>query len=125
MMTDTRNRRDPSFLTGLLAGTFVGAGLAIWLVPRMASELRQRVTGSARDLSNRASERYQQASTRFGEAVGDLATKGQNARDDMADAVVRGANQVARHATALKTDRASDTKKPSTVDRSPSGTRSL
>ena len=37
MNTDTQDRRDHTFLIGLLTGTFVGAGLAIWLVPRLAS----------------------------------------------------------------------------------------
>jgi len=111
MTTDTQNRRDYSFLIGLLTGTFVGAGLAIWLAPRAASELRQRVTDSARALSNRASERYQQVSTRVGEAVDDLTKKGQSVRDDVANAVVRGAHEVERVATAAKTDPVTDTRK--------------
>lgn len=39
--------REYGFILGLTAGTFVGAGLAIWLVPRSAAELRQRGTDSA------------------------------------------------------------------------------
>jgi gas vesicle protein len=111
MTTDTQNRRDYSFLIGLLTGTFVGAGLAIWLAPRAASELRQRVTDSARALSNRASEGYQEVSTRVGEAVDDLTKKGQSVRDDVADAVVRGAHEVERVATAAKTDHVTETRK--------------
>jgi gas vesicle protein len=43
---------------GLFTGTFVGAGLAMWLVPRLASEVRQRMTDSARSLGEHASEQY-------------------------------------------------------------------
>jgi gas vesicle protein len=88
-----------------LTGTFVGAGLALWFAPRMASELRERVTDSARDLGRQASEHYEQASSRVGEAVGNLTRKGQDLRDDVADAVARGAHEVERYATAAKTDR--------------------
>jgi gas vesicle protein len=105
-----QDRRDHTFLIGLVTGTFVGAGLAIWLVPRAASEWRQRMTDSARELSRLASDRYQQVSARAEAAVDDLTTKGQTVRDGMADAVVRGAGEVARHATALKTDHAADAK---------------
>ena len=98
-----QNRRDHGFLSGLVTGTFVGAGLAMWLIPRATSELRRRVAGSAKAIGTRASERYQQASGRVSEAMDDLTKKGQSVRDDMADAVVRGAREVARQATALKT----------------------
>lgn len=111
MNTDTQDRRDHTFLIGLLTGTFVGAGLAIWLVPRLASELRQQMTDSARELSRLTSNRYQQVSARAEAVVDDLTKKGQTVRDGMADAVVRGAGEVARQATALKADHAADTKK--------------
>jgi gas vesicle protein len=115
MTPDTQNRRDHGFLIGLMTGTVVGAGLAIWLAPRVAG-LRQRVTDSARELSNRASEGYQQVSARVDEAVDDLTKKGQSVRDDMADAVVRGAHEVERIATAAKTDRVPETRKHSAAD---------
>jgi gas vesicle protein len=99
----THEHRGYSFGIGLLTGTFVGAGLAMWLAPRSASELRQRMTDSAMRLRKRASEQYQQASACVGDAVGDLTRKGQDARDDVADAVARGAHEVERYATAAKT----------------------
>lgn len=111
MNADTQDRLDHSFLIGLLTGTFIGAGLAIWLVPRLASELRQRMTDSTRELSKLASDRYQQVTARAEAVVDDLTKKSQAVRNDMADAVVRGAGEVARQATALKTDYAADTKK--------------
>jgi gas vesicle protein len=103
MHTHTQEHRDYGFVVGLLTGTFVGAGLAMWLAPRTASELRQRMRDSARSVGERASEQYQQASTRVGEAVDELARKGQGVRDDVADAVARGAHEVERYATAAKT----------------------
>jgi len=57
------------FVVGLAAGVFVGAGLAIWIAPRLTSELRERITGSAKDIGRRASDHYEHARHRFGEAV--------------------------------------------------------
>ena len=105
MTLHTEEHRGHGFAIGLLAGTFVGAGLALWLAPRMASELRERVTDSARDLGRQASEQYEQASSRVGEAVGNLTRQGQDLRDVVAVAVARGAHEVERYATAAKSDR--------------------
>ena len=49
-MDATWTHRDDGFVIGLLTGACVGAGLAIWLAPRLASALRQRVFDSARNL---------------------------------------------------------------------------
>jgi gas vesicle protein len=81
MNTRLQERRDHGFAIGLLTGTFVGAGLMLWLAPRMITELRQRVTAS----------------------VDDLTRKGQGVRDDVADVVARGAHEVERFAMAAKT----------------------
>ena len=105
MNPDTKEHRDYGFAIGLLTGTFVGAGLMMWLAPRMASEVRQRMADSAKGLGKRASEKYQQASVRVGEAVDELARKSQGVRDDVADTVARGAREVERYATAAKGDR--------------------
>ena len=69
MKTHTPQHRDYGFAVGLAAGTLVGAGLAIWLAPRLASELRERIANSARDIGQRASEHYEHASARVGDAV--------------------------------------------------------
>jgi hypothetical protein len=59
------------------------------------------MTDSARSLGKRASEQYQQASTRIGEAAAELTQKGKDVRDDVSDAVAaRGADEVKRFATA-------------------------
>ena len=105
MNAQTQEHRDHGFLFGLVTGTFVGAGLMMWLAPRVVTELRQRVTDSAKDLAQRASDQYQQASTRVGGAIDDLARQGQDVRDDVADVVARGAHEVERLANAAKTSR--------------------
>jgi len=125
MNTHVQEHRDYGFVIGLFAGTVVGAGLMMWLAPRMASELRQRASDSARRLSQRASEQYQGATSRVSEAVDELARKAQDVRDDVADAVARGAHEVERVATAVKTDRAADTRRHSAADRSAFPARSL
>jgi gas vesicle protein len=117
--------RDHLFVIGLLTGAAAGAGLALWLAPRLAAELRQRMTDSARSLGQRASNEYQQASTRVGQAVDDLTRKGQDVQDEIAGAVARGAHEVERYATALKSGRATETMRHSAADRSASKPRSL
>jgi gas vesicle protein len=115
----THEHRGYGFAIGLVTGSFVGAGLAMWLAPRFIADLRDRMTDSATDLSNRASQQYRQTSARVGDAVADLTRKGQDVRDDVAEAVARGAREVARgahevergahevesYATAAKSDR--------------------
>jgi gas vesicle protein len=103
MPLETNDHRNHRFLIGLVMGTFVGTGLTILLVPRVASELGHRVTHSARALRKRASKRYEHASTRVADAVDDLAKRGQSVRDEVADVVVRGAHEVERVAKAVKT----------------------
>src|SRR6185436_7854358 len=100
-----RERGDYGFLFGLMTGTFVGAGMAIWLVPRAASELRNRLTESLDDVGNRAYDQFQQAGARVGETVDQITRKGQGVRDDVAEAVAGGAREVERYATAVQTER--------------------
>ena len=103
-MNDTQDR-DYGFVVGLLTGTVVGAGLMIWLAPRVAAEVRERMSDSTKDLGKRAAQQYDQASARVGEVVDEIARKGQGVRDDVADAVARGAHEVERYATAAKSRR--------------------
>jgi len=125
MNVHTQERRDYGFVIGLLTGTFVGAGLAMLFAPRAGAELRRRMIDSATSLGERASEQYQQASTRVGQAVDEITRKGQDVRDEVADVVARGAQEVERYATAVKTDRVVETRKHSAADRSPSKPHSL
>jgi len=105
MNAPLQEHRDYGFAIGLVTGTLVGAGLAIWLAPRLGSELRERMSDSARSLRQQVSEQYRQVSTRVGEAVDELTQKGQDVRDDVAGAVARGAQQVERFATSAKSGR--------------------
>jgi len=65
--------QDSGFALGLLIGACAGAGVVLWLAPRMTAELRQRATASAKDLGQRASAHYQQAGARVADAAGDSA----------------------------------------------------
>jgi gas vesicle protein len=105
MTADTLDRRDDTFWIGLVMGTFVAAGVAMWLLPRAGADLRQRVAESARELGTFASGRYRQASTRVGQAVDDLMQTGQNLRHDVARTIVRGGQQIERIGTAIDAKR--------------------
>ena len=107
MNDDTSSRGDYRLLIGLLTGAAVGAGLAIWLRPRVV-EFRDRLTESARDLRKTVSAEYQCVSDRVDATVDDLTRTGQQVRDNVADAVARGAHEVERLANAAKTDRSPD-----------------
>jgi gas vesicle protein len=91
------------FAIGLLTGTVVGAGLALWFAPRLAAELRERVTDSAKQLGQRVSDRYEQVSTRIANVASEVTRQGQDARDSVADAIAGGAHEVERFAKATKT----------------------
>jgi gas vesicle protein len=102
--------RDYRFLTGLAMGGIVGAGLAMWLAPRAAAEIKARAAESAKSLGDAVSERYRDARIRVTETVDGLSRKGQGLRDDVCDTVVRaaqdvelGAQGVQRYATDAKT----------------------
>jgi len=104
-MHETAERNGNSgFLLGLMTGGVIGAALTIALAPRLAAELRQRVTASAGTLGGAASRRYRDASARMAGVVDHVTQKGQAARDDVADAVARGAHEVEQLARASKTD---------------------
>jgi gas vesicle protein len=94
----TQQDHDHRFLAGLAIGSVVGAGLAMWLAPRAAAEIKARAVGSVRDLGQAASGRYREAKTRVTDAVDGLARRGQGVRDGVCDTVVRGAQTVERGA---------------------------
>jgi gas vesicle protein len=91
-----------SFVMGLVAGGTIGAGLAIYFcVPRLASELRQRVTDSTAGLRSAASEGLKAVATRVADTADDVTRSGQAVRDGAADVVARGAHQVDRGAREM------------------------
>ena len=89
---------DYRFLTGLVMGSVVGAGLAMLLAPRTGAEIRARAVDTAKNLGNAVSGRYQDAKLRVADAVDGLARKGQKVRDEVCDTVARGAQDVERGA---------------------------
>jgi len=91
MNSDTQGRREGYFVIGLLAGTVVGAGLALWFAPKLRTELRQRVADSATTVR-----------VRVADAAADLGRRGERVRDDVADAVARGAQEVEPQPVAAK-----------------------
>ena len=102
---DNNTNNGGRFLMGLIAGGAIGAGLAIYCSPRLASELGQRVIDLTTTFRNRASARLQDAASRMADvadraadAADDVTSRGQALRDDVADAVGRGAHQVGRGA---------------------------
>ena len=97
------NDRDYGFAIGLVLGSVVGAALGMFFAPRAAVELRKRAADSARSIGAAASNQYHQAAARAGDVVDEIAKKGQDLRDDLADAVVRGAKDVERYAKNAKT----------------------
>jgi gas vesicle protein len=98
---DNNTNHGGRFLIGLITGSAVGAGLALCFVPRLALELRQRFTDSTTDLQNAASDGLQHVASRVADGLDsvadvadDVTRRGQAVRDDLADAVSRGAHKV-------------------------------
>ena len=77
--------------------TYVGArrrhGITFTAISRSRIRFRKR-----------ASEGYDEASGRVGNAVDELARKSNRVRDDVAESVVRGAHEVERFAVAVKSE---------------------
>ena len=102
MITREESGRSNLFLVGLMAGTAIGAGLALAFAPRMASEIRERLSESATDLGQVASRGYEQVTTRVADAVENVTERGQRVRDDAASAIGRGAREVEQFAEAAR-----------------------
>ena len=82
-MSRDGDARIDRFAIGLLTGTCIGAGLALWLAPRTRSELAERAT----------------------ESVDRLTNKGLDVRDEIAATVARGAQEVERVAAGAMNSR--------------------
>jgi gas vesicle protein len=105
-MNDTTDRHGAfTFALGLAAGTAIGAGLMMWLAPRVAGEIRERLNASADAFGRSAAERYEQATARAGAMVDELNARGNTVRDDLADAVANGAHEVERVARNARSHR--------------------
>ncbi len=94
-----------AFLTGLFAGAVIGVGLGLWFAPKSGAEMRERVTGTAREFGQRASKTVNDLADRSREVLDRardvLATAGDQADKVAADAsrtvntARRGAQNVA------------------------------
>ena len=93
---------DYRFAAGLALGSIVGAGLAMWLAPRAAAEIKELAVGSAKHLGDAVSERYRDARLRVTGAVDGLTRKGPGVRDGVLDTVVHGAQQVEQGAQQVE-----------------------
>ena len=100
MNTPKQERPDYGFTIGLMAGTFVGAGLAMWLAPGSVSAIRKRLADSATSLGQQTSRTQQQTSGRVAGAVDELARRGQDVRN--ADAVAQRAHEFEQYAAAAR-----------------------
>ncbi len=85
MNAHVENASSNAFLIGMITGGVIGAGLAFLFAPRSGTELRRRVQTSVVGV------------------VDGVTAKGQAIRDDVADAVGRGAREVEQFAMASKT----------------------
>jgi gas vesicle protein len=103
MNTRAETAASNTFLIGLIAGGVIGVGLALAFAPRAGAELRRRVRATAQDWTNAASQGYDDASARIHGAVDGVTARGQAIRDDVANAVGRGAREVEDFAMAAKT----------------------
>jgi gas vesicle protein len=99
MNTRPENGGNNGFLIGLITGGVIGAGLVMAFAP----DLRKRLKTSAADLSHAVSDGYQEAGARITGVVDGVGARGQAIRDDVADAVGRGAREVEQFAMASKT----------------------
>lgn len=70
-----------SFLVGFIAGSVLGAGLALMFAPKPGAETRREVADRAQQLSKRAADEYDTASKR----VTHLAERGRDAYRSAAD----------------------------------------
>lgn len=90
-----------TFAMGLAAGAVVGAGVTMWLAPRMALEIRERVTDSARTLGARASKHVEHTSSRLADAVNDVSRIGRAVGDDVGAALSRGVDEARKSSERL------------------------
>lgn len=96
--------RSRSLVAGFLAGSVVGAGLGWFFAPRL-SALGHQTAESLQRIGAAATDRYHEAGGRLGAVVDEVTAKGQDLRDQVSDAVIRGAKDVERFAEQSKSGR--------------------
>ena len=102
MNRHAQKKHDPGFVTGLVAGAALGAGLTMYFAPKISAQIRKRVAASATDLRETVSEYCDAVRTGVSDTVEELANQGQKVRDAAADIVTRGAHEVGRGAREVE-----------------------
>jgi gas vesicle protein len=95
-------RHGRGFLFGFFTGAAVGVGLALWFAPRLAKELKERVSDTAKAAGELAADRYDQISTSVGDVAKTVTGSVNAVRHDVAEAVAHGAHAVEEFATSAK-----------------------
>jgi gas vesicle protein len=96
-----------SFLKGLFGGALIGTAAGVLFAPQIHAALqnrRRQLTDAAADAGDAATEKYREATTRAGDAVDDLKQKGREVYGKALSAVVRGAEDIKKHATEAQTE---------------------
>jgi hypothetical protein len=101
---DATMRNTRNVVVGFLAGSVVGAGLGWYFAPRL-SALGHQTAGSLQRIGAAATRGYHEAGGRLGAVVDTATAKGQALRDQVSDAVIRGARDVERLAAHVKSAR--------------------
>lgn len=115
--------RSRGLVVGFLAGSMVGAGLGWFFAPRL-SALGHQTAESLQRIGAAATERYHEAGGRLGAVVDDVTAKGQDLRDQVSDAVIRGARDVERFAEHAKSGRRPEGSSEADAVASTSGSKS-
>lgn len=104
--TDARleaaNGRDIGFLKGLIGGMLIGTAAGVLLAPQIHAalrSLRRELTDATADARHAATEKYQEATARAGDAVDALQETGRDVYGKALNVVVRGAEDIKARAT--------------------------
>ena len=80
-----------AFFTGLFAGAVIGAGLGLWFAPKAGTEMREQLTGTVRDLSQRATK-----------TANEFADRGREAFDKAREVMTTATDQISQAAASVR-----------------------
>ena len=108
---DNEGSGGGGFVIGLLAGTVIGAGLAMLFAPKAGAELRSQLSEQAGNLANTASEGYRKVTENAGQwaekgrdAAGEWAEKGKDMYGKAREAVKSGADEAQQYVRDAASD---------------------
>ena len=99
---DTPRGAGAGFVLGLLVGTALGAAIGLLVAPRLGSDLRDDIRHRARDLGQKAADRYRDV----GDKAGDLVDQGRETVKRVRSAAASGVEEVRRFAARAKGEKA-------------------